>query len=804
MTISRERALKALDLAKQDPTAFSDQEIDELLDIAAPKGAPAAESNSMFNLGPTGGDMLADKIPVPPSPDEEILKLAEKPGAMQAMKLSPKMTVGQPGETEEMAVQRRDQERQAYDASHFGDDAPEASQTASRRKDLHAPPEFRPPSQEPPTMPGGGVNPMEMFSGALGKAKEAIHMTEYFLEPPVTQFRREMAPYIPGVADMGIGDDAYKEYADQLWKTIHDQAKAEGRPVVRVAYKKAETGGDVVKKALVENVAGPLMGAVSGVNRQAFGLPAKAIGALDKETGENVGRMGETYPLSELAGEVVGGASRVSPMGLASQAITKSLPAAGARTLLGAGGRGALAGAGAGAVGATSIAASEDRLPTGMELFLGGGLGAIPGAAQGAHKKALLRSMPALSKAEIGGVAETDILRGVKRTPKGQAIQEASEEAFGGQTGREQDFVAGKMEQPLTQGARRLAATTQRDVGVPQRTYYDMSADVRKPQTAIVKEAMKLHERGAYESGSNLPRHAQQNKDLQKLIGDAAHMEIAPSVNDQAITKSARPGSFDLTPEAAAKQGIDVERVMSRYRDAAHMAPGEYMIRVTPKELNAEQTENIIQKLHAQIGEGKDVDALKSLHRASREVRDQFPAMGPINANETASIDLGAGETLELKGWSAWQHKAAEKTQGSKRTLEMGGFSGDVPTRLGGNEAKGQFGATKNYMAEGQHPDADAALRELAQLGNATPGMLEAVAGEAGMKSLPGGVPTSRAGILQGARLRLDPLLQFYGPAFASAAPGAPDKVTGKQKLSHPLDEETLRQLRSITGRFGP
>lgn len=787
--------------------------------------ANLGEGGSM--LGPTGMDMLAEKIPVAESPDDKVMQLMQDPNIKRGMKLSPKFDMA--GDSDE------------YNKTHDVND----TQSASQRRDLTRPAEHIPPP--PPNTVYGGMNPLDMFGASLEQARSNLPelvggKVEHYLEPPVSQFRRDMAPMLlaQGIDPNSLGHESpqYKEYSDQRWAELYDQAKTEGRSIVRNAYSKPRTFGDKVEIG-VTDAAGMGVAAAVGADEAAFGgrgrrmaadlmtpTPAKFKTTLGKSLGggldkwfpgsspdqfattaaetlgrsseqspeykgqlQNYERLAESSPGARVAGQMLGAGSSIGMGGLASRGV---------------GGFGALAGAARGAASATgtgtSLAFSEDRLPGAGELARDAALGAPFGMLGGIHGKRLRETTP-LSNIEDAGMGETEMLRGVRRSPRAVEIQEKATAAMG--PGREKDYLVGELEKPMTAGARDLAAMTKRDIGVPQQQYFNMSKDVRKPQTPLLKEAMKIHAGGSYETGGALPVHGGQNAELQKIIAQASHAEIIPAPSGQVTVKSANPASFDLSPEEAAQRGINVDRLMQS-KMATGDAPGEYVVRVTPRELNPEQTENIIALLHEQIKEGKNAGMLDSLHRASREVRDQFPAMGPIDPNATATIELGAGEQLPLKGWSAWQHQAAEKTQRARRVVDTAGLGpGKTPENLGSNQADSLFGRTSAYKTPGRRSDADAALEELAGLGGASQGLKE-VAGQAGLDEMKGGIlgmaRRPRSSIVQGLQTRLDPLLTFYGPGFGAVSPTVPKTLSGKQKLPDGLDPETYQRLRKAMG----
>src|SRR5262249_29814124 len=138
---------------------------------------------------------------------------------------------------------------------------------ASKRKDFTAPPEFLP---NPPD--AAATNPIEAFGLKLQNARASLPgilggKVEHFLEPSLEQFQAEMGPFVHP-SELHHGSDAYKEYADSLWQKIYDQAKAEGRPVVRDAYKKDQTWATKAGDWAMRNAAG----AAAGVDKAFGGL----------------------------------------------------------------------------------------------------------------------------------------------------------------------------------------------------------------------------------------------------------------------------------------------------------------------------------------------------------------------------------------------------------------------------------------------------------------------------------------------------------------------------------------------------
>lgn len=786
--IDRETAVRALRDAAKDPSAFSTEELKMLMDAAETPEAPKSTEPTSL-LGPTGMDMLEKQIPVAPEAADIGAMMDKYPGAKSAF--GGRLTDFSQGNPLSDIIEERNK---THD-----DNLP----NASKRKDFTAPPEFFPPPPE--ALP---TNPIEAFGLKLSNARNAMPgilggKVEHFLEPSLEQFQRDMGQYVHP-SEMHHGSDAYREYADDLWQKVHDQAKAENRPVVRDAYKKDKSwttqAGDFVAKQTV--------GLASGLNDILGGVPAEAADVLmgkpfQGDSAENMNRLGESAPAARTAGQVGGSMLPMSPGGLAARGASAALPEAAG--FLGATARAGAVGAAAG--GAQAGAMGEDMgsgalfgLPLGM---IGGGLG-YGAKAQGKN----LRETTTLGQAERAGTAETSALFGVKPTEAAKGIRKESY-LQSGEPGRETDMLAQRLEGQVLEGGRKLDQATQRDIGQAQKQYFDLTKEVREPATPLVKEAMRLHSTGFSSDGRELPLHDQQSKFLRDAIAKSTSAEVVPSSGGKANVRSTGGGSFDLSAEEAKMQGIDVERAMKDYMASGGDAPGDFVVRVTPQKLNPEETERIIAKIGDYLDQG-DADkkrALNSLMPFSRQVRDQFPAAGPISGDITARVG-----DAELKGWSAFQHQASERIGKTQKTLEDAGLPSKVPDELNSNQDKALSGAIRGYGKAGRSPDLDQALRDLAD-----PKKLEEMRGMGNLPKLEAqgtmfpsaymrSSGTGGAVNLQGARFHLDPFLESIAPPLLSGRAGSAGAVLGRDKKALPeqLDQATLEKLRAIFGPGGP
>lgn len=803
-------AKRALTAAMDEPDAYSEAEIRGLNKILADyqnegikiekstSEKPLGEGGSMFGgpSGPTGMDMLEKNI-TSPEQHAQVQKAREKsPQIYQALNLTsqlPKQVI--PDETEEEHADRvLDYRKNTVD---------ESMASASQRKDLYAPPEYHAP--KPQTQP---TNPIEAFTGAIGKARESLPAfvpagkVAHYLEPPIQQFQRDMAPTLgPRVLQMSINDRDYKEYADQLWKKIYDDAQAKGESVVRTRYRTAKDW-----KEKVENVGAEVIGAgaaaARGVDEAAFGGIASEMAATLSGGGEeqlkNYKRLAESNEIAHSAGQVVGGAAQLGAGGLASKGITKAL--GGLSGYGGAALRGGLAAAGSGAATNASMAAAEDRLPTGEELGYGALLGLPFGLVGGLHGKNL-RDNSMLGQVEKSGVGRTSMLKGVSGTSVADEIS-ARALARMGDPNRGVDQLADELEKPLATAGRRLETGTRESIAQEQGAYFKLKEGERKPVSTVARDALEIRKSLVSPDGNAIPGAEDNLKFLDKFIASTTSAEIVPAAGGKPLVPAAVHGAISLTPEDAARMGIDVQQKMDAYMQRGNAAPGEgFMLRIKPRELNPRELELMTSKLDLALKQGLNPnrEEMNQLLGSVRADRDAFGAGGPVRPGTTATVDTGTKQ-IQLKDFSAQQRLSSEKLGNVKRTLGMANLGENIPETLGADEAKAFQGGIRGYRQAGQAPGVDDALRELAALAGESQ-KLEQVAGMRGLKELNGGIPLSRASLLQGARLRLDPMLQFLGPAMGAAMPGAVQRQL-PQQLPPQMSPQELEKQRGSMGFF--
>jgi hypothetical protein len=817
MPVSAEMYQKAVSAVKSG--SAPDDVLDGLMDIieeyesAKPQASPATtggrtnfgEGGSILGTGPTGMDMLESKIATGEQHEQQEMARAANPKVAMALNLS---SMAQPVIPDETESEKNDRLLE-YKEKYFDDNLP----TASKRKDLAAPPEFHvqpaPPPQE------GITNPLDAFTSSVSRARSNLPAyvpggkVEHYLEPPLSQFKREMAQTIgPRVADMTVQDPEFLEYADQLWQKIYKQAEAEGRSVVRTAYKENKNWRDTVEGVGAEAI-GALAGAARGVDEAGFGgmVSRAAAGATAlaggnyKDQLENYERLGESSQAARFAGQIYGGATPIGLGRLAAGAVGKALPAAAGYAGAAARGAGMAAAEGAGAT--TSMAGAEGRLPSGGELALGGGLGIPFGLVGGLHGHNL-RETTALGAVERAGVGETSLLSGVRPTARGRAIEERSR-ALTGQSGRAVDTLSKELEEPLATAARKMQQGSKKELGAIQEEYFNTTANDRKPIGSLVKDAIDLRKGLTTPDGKAIPKKGDNLKYLDKLLDETTEsVDIVPAADGSALVPKSKPGVIDLTAEEAKRAGIDVEHQMAGYLKSGQKAPGDFVVRVTPRELNANEMEKFKGQmdLELRMGDNPNKQELNPLMRSAREVRDQYGSAGPIPEDISATVDTGT-EQIRLGGFSAFQRQAEEQTATIERKLAMAHLPEKVPEKLGGGDAERFQSHIAGHQRAGRSPDVDAILTELAGLSGQSK-KLQDVPGMRGLGELGGGIPFSRKSLFEAGRLRLDPMLQYFGPAMGAAMPGALQRFTGNQPLPPQMSPEELEKQKRMMGGMGP
>lgn len=795
---------------------------------------------------PTGGDLLDQRITQP-----EMHAEAERKGQEldRARKEYPRLGAV-------LGVASGDEVRRLRADEEFKKNYDESLPTASKRRDLARPPEFIPkPAYD------GATNPLDIARANLpafvgGKV-------EHYLEPPLSQFRRDMALKLGDrVMNLDESSREYHEYSDKLWQPIYDQAQADGRPVVRVAYKEAKTPAEQLGKFAMQEGGGALMGLAAGFDDVTFGVPSRLAGAITGgDLRENLNRLGETSPTARIGGQVAGSMLAASPGNLAARGTTALIPEA-----AGIGGAAMRAGLGGAAAGATTsasmnVANREDIDPhaAAVSALLGFPMAAVGGAVGQGLKGAranLRADKPALATMEEAGMGETSFLKGIKRSDYADQISDE----YG--AGKEVAGLSKRMEEPLTAAARRLEKGTEKELGGIKKGYFQATESDEKPVSNFLNDTIELRKGLTTPDGRPIPRKADQLKYLDKLIGETSDVEIVPTAGGRALVRSSRPGTVEMTLEEAERAGINVQQAMRGYQ-ASHGQPitadlgpdvqtsipadTDVIVRVTPRSLNPGALEKMKGQLDLEMGFGENPNKqeLAPLLRSAREARDVYPAKGPIPEGLRATVDTGT-EQIQLKDFSAFQRQAAEKTGRVQRVLGHAGLEKNVPEALPAGTAEGVQGRVAGYGKGGRSPDVDDALRELAALGKevgysrAPEGLkdvegmrslleLEKGIGGTGLRSgvgLLGGAGLSAgedalqgrdvdlkraaaAGLLGGAlgrggnRLRLDALSGGFIPGALAGTSGSIGGIAGRPKKALPkqFDAATLERLQLL---FGP
>lgn len=808
--IAKERAIAALRVAKQDPSKFSTDELEMLMQAAEqpdPKPSNYGEGGSILGVGETGMDVLDKRIT---SPEQHAqVEKARNLSPTVAKQLQVGLGGAAPTIPDETAEEKLKREGEEYSRTHDP-----SLPTASKHKELFAPPENIPEDFGPPAPPA--LDPMSAFAQKVESARSSLPAffggkVEHYLEPSVAQFRRETRPVLGDEVDkMGVGSDAYREYADKLWQDIYNKARADGRAVVRSAYKDNRNG----KLPFVEKVAEQGLGVLGGIDTVLGGVPSDTVDVLrgrpfmgDERKSLNAHR--GNAPIGDIAGQAGGSMLPVAPGNMVARgmgALFGEAASAGGAAL-----RGGLGGAGAGAAtsAASDVADSRDvsGQAAGISALLGFPLGALGGASgygMGVHGKNL-RETTGFGQVESAGMGKTDVIRGIKPTAKAEGIRKEATAALG--PGREVDHLTRQLEEPMTGAARRYQAETKQSLGQQKEAYFAATDEERRNIGPFVEKALELRGKATTPDAQRLPLHADQVKFLDKVIGESTSTDIVPAANGKALEKSYRPGSIDVPPEQAERYGIDVGRAIQAYTMRTGKPPGDnFLIRITPRELNPREMEAVKDKidLALRMGDNPNRQELNPLMEATREVRDRMPSGGPVSDSLTATASTGTRE-IPLSGFSAFQKKASDTTQNVSREIESAGFPEKVPEKLDAGQAQKFFSTAENYRTSGRTPDADAALRKLAQMGNVQGG-LEDVAGMRELRALQGKAQLPASAALMpwklgqadplARQLRLDPLFGALGPGLSRGGLGG---AAGAR-----MDDETKRRMSLLLGPLGP
>lgn len=693
-----QRALKGIAYAREHPDAISADALETLVGIVKSHAAPKASSTPAdfgehSSLGPTGGDMLSEKIPVQESPPPKLERYS-------APKLPPKRTIEDPSLSEEEQALANSEETTRYRKENFDDESPK---NATRRKDLAelAPPSFIPPAPDPgPVSFAHPLDAARAIAQHIENAKAALPASiggnvEHFYEPSAEEYGRFKADLEQG----GYHVPSREEYADMRWKMIYDAAKQQGRAVVRDAYA-GEKGiahglgraADATDAALLSFGNQMTLGGLGAAYTKAVRHDREASGesALHPEyaTPYDETMQGDFKVAGESVpglGEVGGGAAGIlNPRGLgaglARGAGSAVRGVAGPTSALGKiaaeGAAGALAsGAGAAIEGVTGAVRDERpieggdiaaRAKIGAMLGLPGGL--VAGLAK-VHGESLREAVPELPEAEklgartsLGGVSPGKQITALEDRAASEGAPSASSMMFG------------ELEKPLVETGRTARAGAQESIAQTNREFYAKLSGKRQAVGPLLKEATQAHAEAMGPGGElafqqNLPK-------LREQIGKMADVRIADPA------KPPLAGEYRMPVAAADRAGFDVDAALNEAGVPREAAEGTE-VAIRPRRLSAEELDKVVHGLDQMQAQGKltkePIPRYAEMQRAAREVRDRFsPEFSQTKgANSRALADLerrlaftGLPPEIPSQGLTADQAKALQSA------LESAGETG--------------------------------------------------------------------------------------------------------------------------------
>lgn len=333
-----------------------------------------------------------------------------------------------------------------------------------------------------------------------------------FFEPTEGEFLRVQGATLkargiqPGTPEFSVALD---EYRDRKWIQALQQAQAEDRPLTRIAYVGDHAQGwDKLKNTLVSGYdtgIGFAKGFLSGRSLHAV----DAMNAVeDKLTGSNFvdenRDLAERNPTANLAGEIVGGASKGGPLAKVAKFANPTALST-SKSLLARTAGAAISGAAAGEtdLAARSAAQGLGDLAHGRSLesakdnftshligsgLLGAGFGAgghLAAEAANSVQKWTGQSTPELAQLRRGG-GDTDALTGIR---PGQDVAENLEtareplpgEAKAPSPGNPTEVAAGKVQEPLARANAEGFAATKRRIIAEQDAAHANSPALQRP-----------------------------------------------------------------------------------------------------------------------------------------------------------------------------------------------------------------------------------------------------------------------------------------------------------------------------------
>lgn len=558
--------------------------------------------------GPTGIDaMQAAGLPTQEAADQKAATIeqatAENPQLVEALHLK------QPSQVPSLQSGASDQELSAHVAQEralYDNNLP----NMSKRIELKAPPEWHPPT------PVDSPDPFDSVWGKLSQVKKAMPDwaggdTIHYVEPSIEQFQYEMAPILGPdvVGKVHQGDKAFEEWADAKYIDALQKAQAEGKPIVRDAFKPGAGGvggmidaipGALTKagkygKAAAIGADKSLTGGIAGTGaylphsggdifEQALNGPAPGPSSMEDmapmwNAAQDAKKKDELFsPLASTAGGIAGA---ISPMAVGNKVVGGLTKAAGALPgragqIAGAVGGSAMGriamGAPAGFVGAaaTDLAGSAPEVAVGNEDvsgamkrageagFWGAPLGII-GSALGegiAAEGRNLRKESPLGEAERGG-ARMRPLRGVDmgEANKGLEARARSEGAGYEWAPDVPGMVASDLAQPFKAGADKMQADLIASAH-PLRDFEAKYASDFQPVAKTVRAILKAKEKLLV--GGQIPSGSQgEAAKLDALLGDAVagHAILPPGHGPDVLpAKSESQLESELSPTQLKRQ----------------------------------------------------------------------------------------------------------------------------------------------------------------------------------------------------------------------------------------------------------
>jgi hypothetical protein len=201
-------------------------------------------------------------------------------------------------------------------------------------------------------------------------------------------------------------------------------------------------------------------------------------------------------------------------------------------------------------------------------------------------------------------------------------------------------------------------------------------ADTLSPQTPkgfthwgdVTPESYPIRPNKIYAEQIGLPKLA----DAEFMHASEARklgVNVDPKIPDDATVllgnsnKNAPPGGKLMGAGEARAQGFDVPR---------HIDDADKVV-ITPRKMNPAELHEATASID-EMAKNSRIPHVEELQRAARQVRDQFPEIGPVVGKRATIEDLGTGQKTELKGYSAHQHEYSEASKARALTRQRTGI----------------------------------------------------------------------------------------------------------------------------------